>query len=340
MTFPSRLVPAAVALLLIVSCMSSASALQPVEIVTAPPMEPGYPHCGAVTGRVTTENTSNGLGGAYVAIVNAADFSQAYYEGQADENGYYQFQAVNNTVTGGSVSLSYRVYASLAGAGEGISDPLGVEDSATATVNVAIANGGRTSSGFAVQHVPMPDDVRLSAQPDTLFAGGNVSVITAQLYLNGQPYERSGVTITFFTDNDTRGYLPAEKKVITDSSGRASINLTAGNITGNLSVTGNTNIGISRNLTGTCTVQVLRPASEENAVSSPGVQNASGLLPVDQTCGNSPPGNLSANTTLSSASATPAPAPSTLSAGVYVLLAILLAAVAGFALYVLAFRKK
>jgi hypothetical protein len=303
-------------------------------------MEPGYPNCGSVSGRVTTENTSNGLACAYVAIVNAANVSQAHYEGHADENGYYIFLAANNTVTGGSVSPMYRVYASVPGTGDGVSNPFGVGDGATSAANVIIANAGRISSGFVVEHIPMPDDLRLSAQPDTIFTGGNVTMITAQLYLNGQLYERSGVTITFFSDNETVGYLPADKTAITGPDGKASVNLTTGNATGNVSITGYTHTGISRNLTGTCTVHILSPAEQEINVNNTGVQNASKALSANQTIENTTSGNSSANTLKVGASATPEPASATGNIGAYVLLVVLLVAVAGLGAYFLVFRKK
>jgi hypothetical protein len=104
-------------------------------------------------------------------------------------------------------------------------------------------------------------------------------------------------------------------------------------------VTGYTHIGISRNITGTCTVHILSPVRQE-IVNSTAVQNATAALPANQTPENTMPGNSSANATQAGASATPGPEPSTLGAGVYALLAILLVAVAGFAAYALAFRKK
>ena len=348
MTCPPKLLPAAALLvatfvMLTISWPGPALALEPVQTISPPPMEPGHPYCGTVSGRVTSENTSTGLAGAYVAIVNAADVSRAYYEGHADENGYYLFPAVNNTVTGGSPGLSYRVYASVAGAGEGISSQFGVGENATSTANVVIAGAGKTSSGFQVVHVPMPDEVRLSAQPETLLAGGNESTVTARLYLNGEPYQRAGVVITFCTDNDTMGHLPGDGKVISGSDGRAFINLTSGNVTGDLSVTGYTHIGVSRNLTGTCTVHILCPALDDQAAGWEGTaRDVNGTVVSNTTgaCGTTAPSAPPQTPPATEVSAMPEPTPSAITVGAHVLLAVLLAGVAGFAVYVLAFRKK
>ncbi|WP_424358881.1 hypothetical protein [Methanocella sp. MCL-LM] len=124
------------------------------------------------------------------------------------------------------------------------------------------------SSGFIVLHVPMPDQVKITVE-STKIAPVNIAyvsvpgsglpnstLVTAQLFLNGKPYKRSGVTISFFTDKEDVAALPGVRTNVTDMTGRASILLT-GSGAGNATVTGYTRIGISRNLSDTCPVQVI-----------------------------------------------------------------------------------
>ncbi|WP_424359209.1 PGF-CTERM sorting domain-containing protein [Methanocella sp. MCL-LM] len=118
-------------------------------------------------------------------------------------------------------------------------------------------NKSRTSSGFIVLHVPMPDAIEVTADPDTILVGGDQSIITAQLFLNGKPYKRSGITITFFGSNDTMAYLPSTKSNVSDETGRTSILLTSNQFKGNVTVTGYVQSGISRNLTDSTVVHVV-----------------------------------------------------------------------------------
>ncbi|WP_424358676.1 hypothetical protein [Methanocella sp. MCL-LM] len=351
MTGLSKIIPITIMLLLALSGLTPVFAINSIELVSPPPMDPAYPNPGSVTGRVTTQNASQGIPGAYVAIVNAADFSQAFYEGQADENGYYTFTAVNNTMTGAGPCLSYCVYANDTRFREGVSNPFAVWENTTATVNIVVPgfphgvdptpDTTRTSSGFIVEHVPMPDEVRLSAHPDTIMAGGNVSVITAQLYLNSVPYSRSGVTITFFTDNDTIGYLPAEKMIATDSGGRAMINLTSGNISGQVNVTGFCIIGISRNITGSCTACIESTTCWQSTVIDMNSTEASNTPEVaNGSYENVTLAHVPENSAETGVPAAPGPAPSSTTGILYPALLILLVAVAGFTVYILAFRKK
>jgi len=442
--------------LLLISGLSPAIASQPSENVSPPPMDPGNPYQGAITGRITTQNTSQVLPGAYVAIVNAANVSQAFYEGRTNESGFYYFPAVNNTVAGDSTVLSYKVFAYMDGVGEGISNQFGVSENSVARVDLAISakpakivvtasrnniaaddndhvkitayvtdfhgdpvdgapidfwvsqdpwashvngslsldgnfapghsvlnvttrdgwasvtfgwvsnpyTGGNsnidawcasdpairsrtniafgpvdsttTSSGFEVQHIPMPDEIRLSPQPDTIVTGGNGSMITAQLYYNGTVYQRSGVTVTFFTDNETTGYLSAIKNIASDANGRATINLTSGNATGDVNVTGFTKIGISRNLTGTCMVHVVnRTADIVTVTNSTALQNATEDLRTNVTLENKTPvDTLSTPTLTTSGSSSGVP-----DAGVILaILAVLV--VAGGAVFFLLLKRK
>ena len=337
----------AISLILMIALLNPAMAIQPAENVSPPLMDTSYPHPGAVTGRITTADINQGWSGAYVAIVNAANTTQAFYEGQTDENGFYRFPSVNNTMAGGSPRLLYRAYASLSGTGEGLSNPFGVRENSTSEVNVVIPGSTQTGSGFVVQHIPMPDEIRLSAQPETVVAGGNESLITAQLYYNGKPYDRSGVTITFFADNEAAGYLPTLKSNVSDTNGRATINLTSGNATGDVNVTGFTKIGISRNLTNTCILHIVSPSqSGINTTNNTGILNATEGQQTKTTDENGTRANSSANPGLANTTATLKPENSTPVSGIYgspaiyALLAIVVVAIAGLAVYLLTFRKK
>ena len=335
----------ALALILTISLLNPAMALKPAEKVSPPNMDPGHPYHGVVTGRIMTGDTNPGEPGIYVAIVNAANMTQAFYEGQTDENGFYLFPSVNNTMAEGSQRLLFQVYA-ISGTSEGFSDPFGVGENSTAKVNVTIASSSQAGSGFVVEHIPMPDNIKLSAQPDTIVAGGNESIITAQLYYNGKPYARSGVTVTFFTDEEITGYLPTVKNSVSDQNGQSTINLTSGNATGDVNVTGFSMIGISRNLTGTCLMHVVSPSPYGvNTTNSTGILNAIEDRQTNTTDENVMVENSSAKPGLATMSATPMPQNSTPVSGIdgslaiYTVLAIAVMAVAGLAVYFLVFRK-
>ena len=101
--------------------------------VPYPPMPLGW-STGSVTGRVTTQNTSNGIGGAYVAIVNGSDNSVVYVTTTADAGGYYTITGVNSTID----DNAYQVYASLSSYGDGYSHTFGINSNATSTTSVVI----------------------------------------------------------------------------------------------------------------------------------------------------------------------------------------------------------
>lgn len=126
------------------------------------------------------------------------------------------------------------------------------------TDNITL-NKSRISSGFVVLHVPMPDAVKATMEHATIGMAGRSSLpsstlITTQLYLNGKPYKRSGQTVNFTVDNSAVGTLPQASNT-TDEEGRATILLTAASA-GTVNVTSYMKIGISRNLSDTCSVQV------------------------------------------------------------------------------------
>ena len=118
-------------------------------------------------------------------------------------------------------------------------------------------NKSMTSSGFIMLHVPLPDALTVSANPDIILVGGDTSVITAQLYLNGAVYRRSNVPISFLSDNSSIAYLPTVKTNLTDANGQATILLTSGMLKGTVTITAYTQITVVNNLTATCQVQVV-----------------------------------------------------------------------------------
>jgi PGF-CTERM protein len=118
-------------------------------------------------------------------------------------------------------------------------------------------NKSRTSAGFIVLHVPLPDAIKVSANPDIILVGGDTSIITAQLYLNGNPYRRPNVPITFFGDNDTRAYLPTVKTNLSDANGAATILLTSNMTKGRVNITAFSQVTVVNNLTATCFVDVV-----------------------------------------------------------------------------------
>ncbi|HMK46719.1 MAG TPA: PGF-CTERM sorting domain-containing protein [Methanocella sp.] len=472
----------AIAIIAIIAVAIPSAAIKPVHGTndTAPAMQTGV--AGSVSGRITTSNSTIGLGNAFIAIVNASNHTQAFYVGQADANGNYEFVNVNNTINGsdgGNLRPLYQMYANDSVYGEGWSNPFGVNQYSTATANVVISplpskvvvtaernnvvadsndrvkvsayvtdalgnpvgdntpinfyvnnasntvgwlpnvngslslngnyapnqnvtnvstvggyanvsfgwvdeayagnnssiiatyandpsvngstsiyfnptlaswfgsvqdsfgkpyggvlvtlhlmgyhhdaggnvtdtyevynmtttsyvdlpypgsyvfdnielnssvaygyasadsgdigdgvhytgmsqnytlNKSRTSSGFIVLHVPMPDGIKVTADPSTILVGGDTSTVTAQLYLNGKPYKRSGITVTFFGDNDTIGYLPAVRTNVSDTNGQASVILTSNQTKGDVNVTGYAKISMSRNLSDKAIVHVV-----------------------------------------------------------------------------------
>jgi Carboxypeptidase regulatory-like domain len=86
----------------------------------------------------------------------------------------------------------------------------------------------------------------------------HVSVITAQLYLNGAPYRMAGIPITFTSDNDSIAYLePNNRTRPSDANGQAKILLIAHNRTGYVNITAESEIIRGHKLTDTCRVRVV-----------------------------------------------------------------------------------
>jgi len=103
-----------------------ACAIKPSVNQTYPPMPEGALP-GNVTGKLSTFNTTHGIAGAYVAIVNASNVSVAYAISMTDQAGNYSFSNVNST--GGQPG--YRIFAMKDGIGEGYSNMFEVTPSET-----------------------------------------------------------------------------------------------------------------------------------------------------------------------------------------------------------------
>lgn len=85
----------------------------------------------------------------------------------------------------------------------------------------------------------------------------HVSVITAQLYLNGAPYNMSNIPITFSSDNGTVAVLEPNRTRPSDAHGQAKILLIANNTVGLVNITARSMIIPGHELSDTCTVRVV-----------------------------------------------------------------------------------
>ncbi|OPY28431.1 MAG: hypothetical protein A4E28_01555 [Methanocella sp. PtaU1.Bin125] len=85
----------------------------------------------------------------------------------------------------------------------------------------------------------------------------HVSVITAQLFLNGAPYNVSGIPITFSSDNDAVAVLePLNRTRPSDARGQAKILLISNNTVGIVNITARANPQFFE-ISDTCTVRVV-----------------------------------------------------------------------------------
>ncbi|WP_424358880.1 hypothetical protein [Methanocella sp. MCL-LM] len=181
------------------------------------------------------------------------------------------------TPTGEAYNMTTRSYAGMPYPGSYVFDNIVLTPGATHAYAVAVGDVGdgvqyygrtdnislnksRISSGFIVVHVPMPDAIKATPEHGTIGVAGRSSLpgstlITAQLYLNGKQYRRAGQLVNFTSDNNAVAMLPEAFGNSTDREGRATAVLT-GVGQGSANVTSYLKIGISRNLSDTCAVQV------------------------------------------------------------------------------------
>jgi hypothetical protein len=103
-------------------------------------------------------------------------------------------------------------------------------------------------------------EVNYSAYDSIYGTSVHVSVITAQLYLNGMPYNQSNIPITFTSDNDSIAVLePYNRTRPSDANGQAKILLISNNTIGYVNITASMDQynGMLPPLTDTCTVRVV-----------------------------------------------------------------------------------
>jgi PGF-CTERM protein len=107
---------------------------------------------GSVTGRVTTSvNGTVGIGSAYIAIVNASNVSEEYYNTTSDAYGNYQITGINATYSSvqgtgspwfnGSYQRgtnAYKMYANKSPYGEGYSAAFGIDENQSAATTTSV----------------------------------------------------------------------------------------------------------------------------------------------------------------------------------------------------------
>lgn len=112
------------------------------------------------------------------------------------------------------------------------------------------------STTFTVQDANR-SEVNYSAYDSIYGQSVHVSVITAQLFLNGRPYNMSGIPVTFTSDNDAVAVLePLNRTRPSDEHGQAKILLIANNTVGIVNITARANPDWFP-LRDTCTVRVV-----------------------------------------------------------------------------------
>jgi hypothetical protein len=116
-----------------------------------------------------------------------------------------------------------------------------------------------SSTTFTVEDANK-SEVNYSNYDSVYGASVHVSVITAQLYLNGQPYRQANIPITFSSDNDSIAMLePNDRTRPSDRNGSAKILLISNNTVGDVHITASVEQynGMFPPLTDTCTVRVV-----------------------------------------------------------------------------------
>lgn len=125
----------------------------------------------------------------------------------------------------------------------------------TDLINVSPVTTVACSTGISIADAT---DVNYSAYTDIYDLSPHVSVITAQLYLNGKPYNRSNIPITFTSDNDSVAVLePMDRTRPSDEHGQAKILLISNNTVGLVNITASSKISYSHEIKDTCTVWVV-----------------------------------------------------------------------------------
>ena len=78
--------------------------------------------------------------------------------------------------------------------------------------------------------------IKLTADPGIILVGGDISIITAQLFFNELPLRMTGTKVSFTVDDKSIATLPIIATNLTDINGRAEIPLTSSSIPGNITV--------------------------------------------------------------------------------------------------------
>lgn len=117
-----------------------------------PPMAPGHSP-GCVSGAILT-NTSRGIAGASVSIVNSANNSVVYFTTTTDSGGSFSFAYVNST----NGSAVYRLFATAIGYDNGTSSAFAVGSGTTASLNVVLSRNYSVATPSPTP-VPGPGDV-------------------------------------------------------------------------------------------------------------------------------------------------------------------------------------
>jgi len=113
-----------------------------------------------------------------------------------------------------------------------------------------------TSATFTVEDANR-SEINYSLYDSIYGTSVHVSVITAQIYYNGQPYHQANIPITFTSDNDSIAVLePLNRTRPSDANGTAKILLIANNTVGYVNITATVNPQFFER-SDTCTVRVV-----------------------------------------------------------------------------------
>ena len=155
----------------------------------------GPQDAGMVTGRVTTL-TSQGIGNAFVAIVNASNTSQAFYVCLTDAQGYFHFAGINHTYdsVAGTFVPRYKVYAIDSHFGKGNSNNFTVEPLMAAWAAVIIN--------------PVPSHIGINSSKNRVFADSNDQVTISACITDFAGNPVADNTPIIFTSNAGTSYVP------------------------------------------------------------------------------------------------------------------------------------
>ncbi len=113
-----------------------------------------------------------------------------------------------------------------------------LDESFSIVPSISYSEANKISKGmsYEVKTNVLPFSIKLSANPGIILVGGDISIITAQLYFNGLPLKMNGVKVIFTVDSESIASLPIVATNLTDINGRAEIPLTSSSIPGNITL--------------------------------------------------------------------------------------------------------